>query len=122
MIACAANNNTLTSTGTIEEPSSTRFSRYLNMEEVLKSQGELLVYERMSETVVIVRAMNSILGENQPLFVVNGLARGRGFANIQNLDPKTIKSITVKKGLIATNRWGQMGNAGVIQIETVTSL
>ena len=120
MAACAASNNTLTNT--IEESSSSRFARYLNMEEVLKSQGDLLVYERMSETVVIVRAMNSILGENQPLFVVNGLARGRGIANIQNMDHKTIKSITVKKGLIATNRRGQLGNSGVIQIETVTSL
>nr|WP_288935167.1 SusC/RagA family TonB-linked outer membrane protein [uncultured Allomuricauda sp.] len=84
-----------------------------------------------SGTNIIIRGFTSITGSNQPLFVVNGVPFDGG-ANEQNaffdnvtessrfldLDPNTIESVNVLKGLSASVLYGERGRNGVILITT----
>lgn len=88
---------------------------------------------------ITIRGSNSFLGNNQPLFVVDGIPidngnistaaqeRGFGGANAydygnaaQDIDPESIATMTVLKGAAATALYGQRGANGVIQITTKT--
>ncbi|MEX0289065.1 MAG: SusC/RagA family TonB-linked outer membrane protein [Flavobacteriaceae bacterium] len=84
-----------------------------------------------SGTNIIIRGFTSITGSNQPLFVVNGVPFDGG-ANEQNqffdnvtessrfldIDPNTIESVNVLKGLSASVLYGERGRNGVILITT----
>jgi TonB-linked SusC/RagA family outer membrane protein len=67
---------------------------------------------------VIIRSKNSISGNNQPLYVVDGapISGGRSY----DLDANNIASLTVLKGLAASTLYGQDGRNGVIVIATKT--
>ncbi len=86
---------------------------------------------------ITIRGSNSFLGNNQPLFVVdgvpidnsnfasNGQQRGFGGAEAydygnmaQDIDPENIESMSVLKGTAATALYGQRGANGVILITT----
>ena len=86
---------------------------------------------------ITIRGSNSFLGNNQPLFVVDGIpldnsnfatsAQERGFGGgtaydygntIQDIDPESIESMTVLKGAAASALYGQRGANGVILITT----
>ncbi|MBL7829270.1 MAG: SusC/RagA family TonB-linked outer membrane protein [Saprospiraceae bacterium] len=83
---------------------------------------------------IVIRGNTSITGENQPLFVVNGIPmdnsnRGNGntqfggvdFGNaIQDINPDDIESISVLKGPNAAALYGSRGANGVILITTKT--
>ncbi len=83
---------------------------------------------------IVIRGNSSITGENQPLFVVNGIPtdnsnRGNGnsqsggvdFGNaIQDINPDDIESVTVLKGPNAAALYGSRGANGVILITTKT--
>jgi len=61
---------------------------------------------------VIIRSKNSITGNNQPLYVIDGIpiAGDRSF----DLDPNNITSTSVLKGLAASTLYGEDGRNGVI--------
>ncbi len=81
-----------------------------------------------------IRGINSIYGNNNPLFVVDGMPmenrntnsleqqRGSGgydFGNsIQDLNPNDVENVTVLKGAAATALYGSRGSNGVIVITT----
>ncbi len=81
---------------------------------------------------IVIRGNTSITGDNQPLFVVNGIpmdnrAQGAGnsqfggvdFGNaIQDIHPDDIASVTVLKGPNASALYGSRGANGVILITT----
>lgn len=86
---------------------------------------------------ITIRGSNSFLGNNQPLFVVDGIpidngnlsnsSQERGFGGAiaydygnaaQDIDPESIAEVTVLKGAAATALYGQRGANGVIQITT----
>jgi len=91
---------------------------------------------------ITIRGSNSFLGNNQPLFVVDGIPidnsnfatprQARGFNEevggsgtsydygntAQDIDPESIESMTVLKGAAATALYGQRGANGVILITT----
>lgn len=69
-------------------------------------------------TNVIIRSKNSISGDNQPLYIVDGapISGGRSF----DIDPNNIASTSVLKGLAASTLYGQDGRNGVIVITTKT--
>ncbi len=87
-----------------------------------------------SSARIVIRGNSSITGENQPLFVVNGIPmdnsnRGNGntqsggvdFGNaIQDINPDDIESVTVLKGPNAAALYGSRGANGVILIQTKT--
>ncbi len=86
---------------------------------------------------ITIRGSNSFLGNNQPLFIVDGVpfdnsnfsgsSQQRGFGGSQaydygntgqDIDPQSIESMTVLKGAAATALYGQRGANGVILITT----
>ncbi len=83
-------------------------------------------------TNITIRGYSSITGSNQPLFVVDGVpfnsntnSRGGFTAGGQSassrfldLDPNSIESINVLKGLAATVLYGDQGRNGVILVTT----
>ncbi|MBL7698937.1 MAG: SusC/RagA family TonB-linked outer membrane protein [Chitinophagaceae bacterium] len=89
-------------------------------------------------TKVIIRGISSLTGENQPLYVVDGVpidnsrfreasdgsgnrnaSAGHDFGDgISNLNPQDIASVTVLKGPNATALYGSRGSNGVILITT----
>ena len=89
-----------------------------------------------SGTNIIIRGSVSITGDNQPLFVVNGVpfntstnaesnvstGNGSGSASSRflDLDPNNISNVSILKGLSATVLYGDAGRNGVILITTKT--
>ncbi len=85
-------------------------------------------------TNIIIRGYSSITGNNQPLFVVDGVpfnsaantdknfVKGGATASSRflDLDPNNIKDISVLKGLAATTLYGEQGRNGVILVTTKT--
>ncbi|MCC6411945.1 MAG: SusC/RagA family TonB-linked outer membrane protein [Saprospiraceae bacterium] len=90
-----------------------------------------------SSSRITIRGNNSITGDNQPLFVVNGIPvdnssrnfapnggtqfGGVDFGNaIQDINPDDIETVTVLKGPNAASLYGSRGANGVILITTKT--
>lgn len=87
-----------------------------------------------SSTRITIRGSSSLLGDNQPLFVVDGVPynnnRNNTFAGLQNgsantsriadLDPNNIESMTVLKGAAAAALYGSRAANGVVLITTKT--
>ena len=85
-----------------------------------------------SGTNIIIRGYSSITGDNQPLFVVDGVpfnsqtntdrssTQGNATASSRflDLDPNNIADISILKGLSATVLYGEAGRNGVILITT----
>ncbi|WP_309642598.1 SusC/RagA family TonB-linked outer membrane protein [Flavobacterium sp.] len=85
-----------------------------------------------SGTNIIIRGYSSITGNNQPLFVVDGIPFNsdtnsdgnflEGATNASSrfldLDPNSIESISILKGLSATTLYGSSGRNGVILVTT----
>lgn len=84
-----------------------------------------------SGTNIIIRGYTSISGSNQPLFIVDGVPFDGGTNSQTNfldnvtessrfldLDPNSIESVNVLKGLSATVLYGEAGRNGVILINT----
>ena len=87
-----------------------------------------------SSTNIIIRGYSSVTQSNQPLFVVDGVPYDSGTNNqtsffdgstessrFLDLDPNSIESVSVLKGLSATVLYGSQGRNGVILITTKNS-
>lgn len=67
---------------------------------------------------VLVRGVNSIQGDNRPLFVVDGVNVGRDYIGVRNIvEVENINYIRVLKGAEASI-YGIQGGNGVIEITT----
>ncbi|MFD0764348.1 SusC/RagA family TonB-linked outer membrane protein [Mucilaginibacter lutimaris] len=93
--------------------------------QVTSSQGD------MGSSRIIIRGETSIAGENQPLFVIDGIIvdniqrlgtnGSRDFANpLADINPDDIESVSVLKGPNAAALYGSRAAAGVILIKTKT--
>jgi TonB-linked SusC/RagA family outer membrane protein len=93
--------------------------------QVTGSQGD------MGSSRIVIRGETSVAGNNQPLFVIDGVivdnsqfqgANGsRDFANaIADINPEDIESLSVLKGPNAAALYGSRAAAGVILIKTKT--
>lgn len=84
-----------------------------------------------SGTNIIVRAVSTITGTSQPLFIVDGVPfnistnassdftqGNQTSSRFLDLDPNNISSVSVLKGLSATTLYGEDGRNGVILITT----
>ena len=91
---------------------------------ITNSQGD------MGSSRIIIRGETSIAGNNQPLFVIDGIpvdnsqlgaGGSRDFANaISDINAEDIESISVLKGPNAAALYGSRAAAGVILIKTKT--
>lgn len=84
---------------------------------------------------IVIRGAGSILGENQPLFIVDGIAvSNRGFSTasasggrdygtaIADINPDDIETMTVLKGPNAAALYGSRASNGAVVITTKTGL
>ncbi len=66
---------------------------------------------------IVIRGMNTIIGDPRPLYVVDGIRMGRNYtlaANAVNI--RQVKSIKVIKSLSQLSLYGEDGKNGVIEI------
>ncbi|SEQ09007.1 SusC/RagA family TonB-linked outer membrane protein [Neolewinella agarilytica] len=68
-------------------------------------------------TVIRVRGGNSIEGNNEPLWVIDGIIVGQNY-NLNNLNPNDIASIEVLKDASSVAIYGSRGANGVILVTT----
>lgn len=82
-----------------------------------------------SSARIVIRGITSISGENQALFVMDGVPinndesggtynGGSGTNRLADIDPATIESINVLKGAAATALYGSAGARGVVLVTT----
>ena len=84
-----------------------------------------------SGTNIVIRAVGTITGNSEPLFVVDGVPfngstnSNAGFtygnqtsSRFLDLDPNNIENVSILKGLSATTLYGEFGRNGVILITT----
>lgn len=68
---------------------------------------------------VLIRGTETLIGSNDPLFVINGVKVGRDFARVSSLvSMADVQSIEVLKGIDASAYYGIEGGNGVIIIHT----
>ena len=72
-----------------------------------------------SRSDVVIRGVSSINGDNQPLYIVDGVFYEGN--RIGDLDPNNIEDVQVLKGLAASSLYGQEGRNGVILFTTKTA-
>ena len=71
-----------------------------------------------SNSNIIIRGYSSINGNNQPLYIIDGVSFDGNSKKLQKLNPNKIKDIKVLKGANATSLYGSKGANGVIVINT----
>ena len=69
-----------------------------------------------SSSIINIRGVNSVNGNTQPLFLIDGIPVDEG--NFRSLNPQDIASISVLKDAGATAIYGNRGANGVVIIET----
>lgn len=70
-----------------------------------------------SATTIRIRGGNSIQGDNEPLWVIDGVIVGTDY-NLSNLNTNDIESIEVLKDAVAVSIYGTRGANGVILVTT----
>lgn len=87
--------------------------KYLDFYAYLR--GKVPGVQVFSDNSIRLRGVSSLNGNNEPLFVLNGVAINKN--DIESIHPSDIKKIDVLKGADAT-QFGIRGGAGVISIVT----
>ena len=70
-----------------------------------------------ARTTIRIRGGNSIQGNNEPLWVIDGIIVGTDF-NLSNINTNDIKSIEILKDAVAVSIYGTRGANGVILVTT----
>ena len=68
-------------------------------------------------TSIRIRGGNSIQGNNEPLWVIDGIIVGQDF-NLNNINTNDIKSIEILKDAVAVSIYGTRGANGVVLVTT----
>jgi len=91
----------------------------LSLADYLKRVPGVQVMEGGGSTKVTIRGNNTLAGEVEPLFVINGVNVGFGYDNAEPLVAVTdIESVRVLKSGQETAAYGMQGTNGVIVIKT----
>jgi outer membrane cobalamin receptor len=91
---------------------------YTNILEMLRKEPSLRITGPTSNPDIrVTGGGRSIAGSNEPLFVVDGAAVGRGYISVRNIDVNMVESINVISGARA-GKYGSRGGMGVIEITT----
>lgn len=91
----------------------------VSIEQLLASRvaGVSLAQARDGHLVIRIRGQNSLLGDQDPLFVVNGIPLGRA-ANFSAISRYDIATIDVVKDAAGMAMYGIRGANGVIVVRT----
>ena len=119
VIACAPSQQMSGPVGTANQFSPTTSN--LSLADYLKRVPGVQVVQsgNTGEATVLVRGNNTMTGQREPLFVINGVNVGSGYNNAAPLvDVNDISSVQVLKAGNETAAYGLQGNNGVIIIKT----
>jgi TonB-dependent SusC/RagA subfamily outer membrane receptor len=84
--------------------------------------GLYVTRARDGRTVLHLRGNTTLLGEEEPLFIVNGIPLGSGAGgNLSAINPRDIETVEVLRDAAATALYGVRGANGVIIITTKQS-
>ncbi len=125
LAACSPAVRTSSSNATLPVSNSSSFSPdnpSLSLADYLKRVPGVQVSERGGSgggTMVLVRGNNTLGGQREPLFIINGVNAGFGYENVEPLVAVTdIASVQVLKSGQETAAYGMQGSNGVIIIKT----
>jgi TonB-dependent SusC/RagA subfamily outer membrane receptor len=91
----------------------------LTLLDYLRREPSLRISGSHPNPHIMVRGAQTISGENQPLFVVNGTQIGYSYQQVMtSVDIADIKSVRVLKDPASTSPYGMRGANGVIEIRT----
>ena len=99
----------------IKNSDSTNKNRYRFTNIYSYLRGQVPGVRVFSDNKIIVRGITSLLGSNEPLFILNKMAVNKDA--LESINPNDIKSVKVLKGS-ETSIYGVRGAAGVIVITT----
>lgn len=91
-----------------------------SLEQLLLAHVPGLTTERAADghLVLRLRGANTLMGNEEPLFVVNGIALGPNPNNLAVVNPHDIDTVKVLRDAASTSLYGVRGNNGVIVIVT----
>ena len=91
---------------------------YTNILQMLRKEPSLRISGSATNPEIrVTGGGKSIAGSNEPLFVVDGLAVGRGYNSVRSIDVLQVKSINVISAA-RSGKYGARGGNGVIEITT----
>jgi TonB-dependent SusC/RagA subfamily outer membrane receptor len=91
---------------------------YTTLLDRLRDQSELTITGSENDPVIRIRGNTSLVGDNEPLFVVNGNPMGTGYTSVSySVDVNQVQSIRVLTRSQA-GLYGSRGANGVIVITT----
>ena len=91
---------------------------YTSILEMLRKVPQLRISGPSANPVIRVSGGGrSISGSSEPLFVVDGLAVGKGYQSVSSIDVNTVRSIQVLSAAKAAS-YGSRAGMGVIEINT----
>ena len=112
---CSSTKNS-TQSSTISQPEISY--GYTNILQMLRKESHLRVTGPDSNPEIrVLGGGRSIAGSSEPLFVVDGLAVGRGYTSVISLDVNQVRSINVISAA-RSGKYGSRGGNGVIEIKT----
>ena len=110
--------------GTVLTADDIRRSPGQSLEQLLLARVPGLILTRASDghTVLHLRGTTTILGDDEPLFVVNDIPLGpNAWGNLTAIDPHDIETVQVLRDAASTAAYGIRGANGVIIIRTKQS-
>jgi len=91
--------------------------RFRTLAEMLQGQIGVQVIEGPGGIMVQIRGTNSVLGGQQPLWVIDGMVIQSGGAGLSHINSTSIESVTILKDAGSTAIYGSRGANGVILIK-----
>ncbi|HEY3221375.1 MAG TPA: TonB-dependent receptor plug domain-containing protein [Gemmatimonadales bacterium] len=110
--------------GTVLTADDIRNSPGQSLEQLLLARVPGLTVERAADghSKLVLRGKNTILGDDEVLFVVNGIPLGPAVSgNLSAVDTHDIETVQVLRDAVATAAYGVRGANGVILIRTKQS-
>jgi len=93
--------------------------QFLTLAEYLQTTPGLQISYQSEEPVITIRGLQSLGGEQEPLYIIDGAQVGNSYRSAADIvDPNDIKNIMVLKDLASTSSYGLRGSNGVIVIKT----
>lgn len=115
--ACSSSNYTIQNFDYDSEISEINTS--LSILDHLKRVGGLNIMERGGDVEIFMRGINTLSGDNNVLFVVNGFPVGNRYSELtQILDVYDVKNIRVLRGSLGYQFYGMRGSNGVVELTT----
>ena len=95
-------------------------SRVTRVEDLLQGRvaGVVVSRNRSGAMAVRIRGVQSLYGDDEPLFVVDGMPLLSGASSLAGIAPQDVDRIDVLKDAGATAIYGSRGGNGVILIKT----